>query len=309
MNYTLHQLQIFCELVHCGSVSRTAERLHLTQPAVSIQLRKLQDQFNVPLYEVVGRKVRVTQFGHLLAQRAGAIHDEMAVIEHLTEAFSGRLTGELSFASVSTGKYVLPYFIAPFFKENPAIRLTIDFTNKAQVMEELRANSIDFALVSVLPVDIPVERIALIENALHLVGRAGAMTADKEYGTELLAQLPIIFREAGSGTRFTFERYLAQKGIVVRKSMELTSNEAVKQAVLAGLGYSVMPLIGLRNELNIGQLEIIRVSGFPIRSEWNLIWRQEKRLSPAAEAFVAYLRSNSKGVISDHFNWLSEPDL
>lgn len=309
MKYTLRQLEVFKDLTETGSVSRTAERLHLTQPAVSIQLKRFQDQFDVPLYEIVGRRVQVTPFGRLLALKATEILEGVDALGQMSQSHKGVLTGKLSFASVSTGKYVLPYFIAPFFNENPGIDLSIDITNKAQVMESLRANTVDFALVSVLPTDMSVGRIGLLENRLELVGPSDGLYHGKEHDVGLLSTIPLIFREAGSGTRQTMERYFVQNNIIVRKTMELTSNEAVKQAVLAGLGYSVMPLIGLRNEINEGQIEVIRLKGFPVCTEWNIIWRSEKRLSPAAESFLTYLSAKKQAVKDAQFSWLKKAEL
>lgn len=284
MHYTLNQLQVFLKVVQTGSVTKASEELHLTQPAVSIQLRNFQDQFDIPLTEVVGRKLYVTDFGKEIAASAEQILQQVHAINHKTLAYKGQLSGRLKISVVSTGKYVLPYFLSAFIKDNPGIELVMDVTNKLKVLESLENNEVDFALVSILPDHINVEKIDLIRNKLFLVGNTDEKFKKKEYGKELLEELPLIFREKGSGTRQAMERFLSRQHIAIQKKMELTSNEAVKQAILAGLGYSVMPLIGIRNELQNGELQIIPVKGLPVNTTWSLTWLKGKQHAPAAAA-------------------------
>lgn len=303
MNYTLHQLRIFLEIVRTESVTKAAEAMHLTQPAVSIQLKNLQDQFDVPLTEIVGRKLHVTDFGRELAQSAERITAEVDAINERMLAFQGHLSGRLRISSVSTGKYVMPYFLTDFLAANDGVELQLDVTNKAQVVSHLEENSVDFALVSVLPDHLAVERIGLMQNRLFLVACPEMADRVSEHTTAVFSHLPLIFREQGSGTRFVMEQHFRQNGIKVSKKMELTSNEAVKQAVLAGLGCAVMPLIGIGRELQRGDLRIIPVDGLPIVSDWNLIWLKGKKLSPAALAFADAVRNGKEAIIARSFSW------
>ena len=249
MKYTLNQLQIFLKVVQTKSVTKASEELHLTQPAVSIQLKNFQDQFEIPLAEVIGRKIYITDFGHEIAESAENIINQVYAINYKTMAHKGQLTGKLKISVVSTGKYVMPYFLADFMKEHQGIELKMDVTNKSQVIESLENNEVDFALVSILPTTLNIEKLDLLQNKLYLVGNAKLPTKNKLNTQEIFEKIPLIFREKGSGTRQTMESFINKNNILVLKKMELSSNEAVKQALLAGLGYSIMPLIGIRNEL------------------------------------------------------------
>ncbi|MCZ8216940.1 MAG: LysR family transcriptional regulator, partial [Cyclobacteriaceae bacterium] len=280
MNYTLHQLQVFLKITQVQSITKAAEELHLTQPAVSIQLKNFQDQFDVPLTEVVGRKLYVTDFGNEISKAAEDILNKVNAINFKTVAFKGQLSGRLKISVVSTGKYIMPYFLSDFLKANPAVELILDVTNKSKVIDDLEKNAVDFSLVSVLPTHLQIERVELLQNKLFMVGNNDQKFKSKLYDKKIFEMLPLIYREEGSGTRYVMEKFIQRNNLPVRKKMELTSNEAVKQAVIAGLGYSIMPLIGIKNELQNGDLQIIPVKGFPIKSIWNLIWIKGKNFSP-----------------------------
>lgn len=303
MNYTLHQLQIFLKITQVKSVTKAAEELHLTQPAVSIQLKNFQDQFDVPLTEVVGRKLYITDFGSEIAKAAEDILNKVNDINFKTVAFKGQLSGRLKISVVSTGKYIMPYFLADFLKANPAVELILDVTNKSKVLDDLEKNAVDFSLVSVLPQHLQIERVELLQNKLFMVGNTEQKFKSKIYDKKIFEALPLIYREEGSGTRFVMEKFIQRNNLPVQKKMELTSNEAVKQAVIAGLGYSIMPLIGIKNELHNGDLQIIPVKGFPIKSIWNLIWIKGKNFSPVAKAFLLHLKSEKVKIVKERFEW------
>jgi DNA-binding transcriptional LysR family regulator len=303
MNFTLHQLQVFLKVTQAKSITKAALELHLTQPAVSIQLKNFQDQFDIPLTEVIARKLYVTDFGKEIAEVAEKILNEVYAVNYKTLAYKGKLSGRLKLSVVSTGKYVMPFFLQQFINNNEGVELIMDLTNKAKVMESLEQNEVDFALVSVMPDKLNVENIELIQNKLFLVGNQQQQFKNKRYEKDIFETLPLIFREAGSGTRQTMEKFIKQNNITVRKKMELTSNEAVKQAVIAGLGYSIMPLIGIKTELLNGELQIIPVTGLPIKTTWNLIWLKGKSFSPAAASFLDYIKKEKDKIITDHFSW------
>jgi DNA-binding transcriptional LysR family regulator len=306
MNYTLHQLQVFLKVTQTKSITKAAEELHLTQPAVSIQLKNLQDQFDIPLTEVVGRQLYVTDFGAEIAVAAEKILNEVQAMNYKTLAHKGQLSGRLKLSVVSTGKYVMPYFLSDFMKNNSGVELLMDVTNKAKVIESLERNEVDFALVSVQPDNMQIESLRLMQNKLYLVANAHQVHTQKIQKQDILEKIPLIFREQGSGTRYVIERFVEEHGLQIQKKMELATNEAVKQAVIAGLGYSIMPLIGLRNELNNGELQIIPVRKFPIASTWQLIWLRHKKFSPAAAAYLAYLKKEKDRIIHEQFNWYEQ---
>ena len=302
MNYTLNQLQIFQKIVETQSITRASEELHLTQPAVSIQLKKFQNQFDIPLTEVVGRKIYITDFGKEIAECVEGILDQVHAINYKTQAYKGQLTGKVKISVVSTGKYVMPYFISKFMQQHQGVELAIDVTNKTRVIENLTKNEVDFSLVSILPNSIVVEKLDLLQNKLYLVGNKQPTACDLG-SPEILNDLPLIFREKGSGTRQIMENFIEGNNIMAQKKMELTSNEAVKQAVMAGLGYSIMPIIGIKNELQNNALQIIPVSGLPIVTTWSLIWLKGKKHSPAAKAMLAYMKEEKDSIVQQTFKW------
>ena len=305
MNYTLHQLQIFLKIAELQSVTKASEALHLTQPAVSIQLKNFQDQFPIPLTEVVGRQLYVTDFGKEIANAAEKILNEVYAINYKTLAYNGQLSGRLKISIVSTGKYVMPYFLSGFIKQNEGVDLTMDVTNKSSVVGSLELNEVDFALVSVLPKKLKVNKIALMENKLFYVASNKLEIKKNLTKKKLFEQMPLIFREQGSATRNAMESFITKNNYSARKKMELTSNEAVKQAVISGLGCSIMPLIGIGNELSNKDLQIIPVKGLPLRTEWNLIWLKSKKLSPIALAYIEFLNKEKELIINEKFSWVN----
>lgn len=306
MNYTLHQLQIFLKISQIQSITKASEELHLTQPAVSIQLKNFQDQFPIPLTEVVGRKLYITDFGKEIALAAEKILNEVYAINYKTLAYQGELSGRLKISVVSTGKYVMPYFLSDFMKNNTGVDLIMDVTNRARVIESLELNEVDFALVSVLPKKLKIKNIELMPNKLFYVSNNDLKFKSNTTKKKLFEAFPLIYREQGSATRNAMEAFISKNKFSVRKKMELTSNEAVKQAVVSGLGYSIMPLIGIKNELKNKDLQIIPIKGFPITTTWNLIWLKSKKLSPAAIAYLDFLNLKKKSIIEEKFAWIND---
>jgi DNA-binding transcriptional LysR family regulator len=280
------------------SITKTAEKLNLTQPAISIQLKNFQDQFDYPLIEIINKKIQVTGLGKEIAIAAESIISEIDNINYKSQNYKNKLAGHLKIAIVSTGKYIMPYFLADYLKQNSGVDLTMDVTNYSKVVSSLLQYEIDFALISHDPDNIKFEKFDLIKNELFLVGNNDAITPLK--GDKTLTDTPFIFREAGSRTRLVMENFISKNKIKIKKKIELTSNEAVKQAVIAGLGYSIMPIIGIRNDIESGLLKIIPMKGLPIQTTWRLIWLKEKKLSPIAESYLNYL-ANEKDNIIDHY--------
>ena len=306
MNYTLNQLQVFLKVVQTESVTKASEELHLTQPAVSIQLKNFQNQFDIPLTEVVGRKIYITDFGREIAESAENILNQVYAINYKTLAYKGQLTGRLKISVVSTGKYVMPFFLADFMKQNSGIDLLMDVTNKNKVIESLENNEVDFALVSILPTTLNIDKLDLLQNKLYLVGSTKTKFKKNFATTDIFKDLPLIFREKGSGTRQIMESFINSNNLSVLKKMELTSNEAVKQALLAGLGYSIMPLIGIKNELQNNELQIIPIKGLPIKTIWSLIWLKKKKHSPVSLLFLNHLKNEKSHIVQEQFSWYEQ---
>lgn len=283
------------------SITKAAEKLNLSQPAVSIQLKKLQDQFEIPLTEIIGRRVFITDFGRKIASVGEILIANTELISQAVNDYKGILAGKIRISIVSTAKYVMPYFLAGFVEKYPNVELEIDVTNKARVVQNLIDNECDFALVSVVPDEINLNILPLLENELQLV--CSAKNIDIIRDIKDLEHETLIYRETGSATRNAMETYLEGKKVSGSKRLFLVSNEAVKQAVLAGLGYSIMPVIGLRNEIKLNNIQIVKMPGLPIRTMWNLVSDKQKRLSPAAKALLDYIAENKQEVINENFTF------
>lgn len=303
MQYTLHQLKIFLKITECQSITRAAEELYLTQPAVSIQLKKLQDQFSIPLTEVIGRRLYITDFGKEIAKAAEKILIEVEAINYKTMAFQNQLSGRLRISVASTGKYVMPYFLSDFMTRHRGVDLSMDVNNKRLVVESLEQNKVDFSLVSVVPDTLDTHQLDLLDNKLYLIG--GTKLTKKRKGSvkNIFEKERMLYREDGSATKAAMESFILSKNLPVYKKMELTSNEALKQAVIAGLGYTIMPLIGLKNALIEKDVEIIPCRGLPIKTKWNLVWLKSKKLSPTAQAFIDHIKLEKDRIRENYFKW------
>lgn len=301
MNYTLHQLRVFLKVADNQSVTKAAEELYLTQPAVSIQLKKLQDQFDLPLTEIVGRQLYVTDFGREIAERSRRILEEADAIKYTADRYKGLISGKINISVVSTGKYIMPYILKPFMDEHPGIDISLDVSNKHRVMQGLNKNESDFSLVSVVPKGISLNTIELMENRLVLAG--SKIFEGKIKKPSDLSKVTLLYRKDGSATRDAMEQFLASINVSPGKSMELVSNEAVKQAINAGIGLSIVPLIGLRSSLVYENIRLFPMNGLPIVTQWNLIYSKGKQLTPAQEALVEFIKERKESLVAQHFNW------
>jgi DNA-binding transcriptional LysR family regulator len=301
MNYTISQLKIFLKVVKHGSVTKAADELHLTQPAVSIQLKNFQKNFTYALTEIINKKLFVTDFGKEIALAAENIISELETINYKSIGYNNVLSGKLKISIISTGKYIMPFFLADFLQQHSSIDLELDVTNKAKVVNSLEKNEIDFALVSILPENIQIKKVDLMENKLMLVGnkKTAQILQQQKFN---LDTIPLIYREIGSGTRQTMEQFIQKNKLQAKKKITLTSNEAVKQAIIAGMGVSIMPIIGIKNELASGKLEVIPIKGLPIVTTWSLIWLKEKKLSAIAQAYIDFLKLHKERISEVHFS-------
>jgi LysR family transcriptional regulator, low CO2-responsive transcriptional regulator len=230
--------------------------------------------------------------------------NEVEAMEYRAGRYKGLLSGRLSLSVASTGKYVMPYYLRDFLQANPGIDLAMDVTNKSRVVHSLERNEVDFALISVLPEKMEIEQEILLPNHLVLASAPDAVPKEKKtMDKTLFRELPLIYREEGSGTRYAMQRYFQQYNIVPRVRFELTTTEAVKQAVIAGLGYSFLSLLSMRNELARKQIRILPVKGLPLVEQWRLVWRRNKQPSVVAKAFLEHVRMHKEGIYKKHFAW------
>ena len=302
MNITLHQLKAFQAIAKFQSITKAAEAMSMTQPAVSIQLKNLQEQFEVPLTEIIGKRIHITEFGQELVDTADRIFGELGQIEEKMLELKGLLGGKIRISAVSTGKYIIPYLMADFMKIHPHVEISLEVSNRFKVLTHLQENSTDLALVSLWPDDLDLESIQLAENKWYLAcspeKKASYSEAIEEGKWEMV---PFVLREKGSGTRTTMENFFQERDIHVGSKLELSTNEAVKQAVMAGLGASLLSNFSMAQELKEGRIALLELPGLPIKADWNLIWLKQKKHSPAAKAFIRWLSENRKKALSTHF--------
>lgn len=302
MNITLHQLKAFQAVAKYQSITKAAEAMNMTQPAVSIQLKNLQEQFSVPLTEIIGKKIHITEFGQELVDTADRIFSEMETIESKMLELKGLLGGKIRISSVSTGKYIIPYLMSDFMKIHPHVDISLEVSNRYNVLAHLQENSTDLALVSIWPEDLDLESITIAENNWYLAcAPEKAELYQKEIENGNWSKVPMILREKGSGTRTMMEKFFYDRDIHIESKMELATNEAVKQAVMAGLGASVLSNFSMTQELKDKRLALLSYPGFPLKADWRLIWLKQKKHAPAVTAFIRWLGENRSQIFKDHF--------
>ncbi len=300
MHLTLQQLRLFESVVRHGSYTRAAEEMHLTQPAVSIQVRRLEDQAGTPLLEQVGKKIFPTTAGKVVFEAAGDVLRRLAALDTDMEILKGEVRGPLQLSVVTTGKYFMPHLLGHFLQQYPGVEPHLKFTNRARVVERLMHNEDDFVVMGQIPEDDRLVSYPFLENILGfvappdhpLVGRSKLSLAE-------VMQDRFITREPGSGTRLVVERVLDEQGITAEPYMELGSSEAIKQAVLAGIGIAVISLHSVRLEQSAGKLAILDVEGFPIKRRWYAVHLKGKRLSLVARTFLDFILAESHRVLAD----------
>ncbi|HHC72710.1 MAG TPA: LysR family transcriptional regulator [Thiotrichales bacterium] len=300
MHLTLQQLRLFEAVVRHGSFTRTAEEMHLTQPAVSIQIKRLEEQMGTPLLEQVGKKIFPTAAGRVVHAAAGDILSRLEALEGEMEILKGEVRGPLQLSVVTTGKYFMPHLLGHFLQLYPDVEPRLKFTNRARVVERLLANEDDFVVMGQIPEDD--ERLVsypFLENILGFVATPDhPLAGRRNISLEEAVAQRFIVREPGSGTRLVLERLLRKAGLEVEPYMELGSSEAIKQAVLAGLGIAVLSLHSLRLEQATGKLVVLDVEGFPVRRRWYAVHLKGKRLSLAARTFLEFILAESHQVLS-----------
>lgn len=295
MNITFKQLQIFIRLAELRSISAVARACHVTQPTVSMQLKEMTASIGMPLYEVIGKKLYLTKAGEELASTARTLAHEWGSFEQLIAAMKGYTEGSLRVAVVSTAKYFIPRMLGDFCREFPEIDIALEVQNRDGVVERLRNNMDDIYIMSMPPNDIEVVKQVFLPNPLVVLAPLRHHLAEnpKLQFTQLL-QERFILRERGSGTRLACEHYFAANNISPMVRLELGSNEAIKQAVAADMGLTILSRHALGEHLIDQNLTVLDVEDFPIMSNWYIVYLQGKRLSPIAGNFLGYLNQHAQ---------------
>jgi len=295
MNITFRQLRLFLALADTGSVSSAARKLHITQPTASMSLKEITDGVGVPLYEVVARRVHLTQMGEELAQTARAISAEWDAFEQHVDGVKGLTRGRLRVAVVSTAKYFIPRILGTFCTKYPQIEISLEVLNRDGVVKRLEDNLDDIYIMSQPPSHLEIEDEVFLSNPLLLIASVEHRLARKKKIeiTDLNAE-KFIFREKGSGTRMSTDAHFKRLKFKPMVRLELGSNEAIKQAVMGQLGIAVLSQHSLGDKSDQREVAILDCNGFPIESSWHIVSPKGKKLSPIAKIFKMHLSSQSK---------------
>jgi DNA-binding transcriptional LysR family regulator len=297
-NATLRQLRTFAEVARRQSFTAAAKALHLTQPAVSMQVRQLEEAAGLPLVEQFGRRVHLTDAGRELLRYAGGIADLMREAEEAMKALQGIGGGELQIAVTSTAKYFAPRLLAEFRRRHPEVRLRLAVSNREAVVRALTDNAVDLAVMGRPPKGLDTEAAAFAQHPIAVIAAPDhPLAGRRRLPLEALAGETFIIRERGSGTRAAMEHVFAERGFRARETLEMSSNETIKQAVMAGMGIAFLSMHTIGLELRAGRLVLLAVSGLPVMREWYVIHRRGKRLSPAAQAFKSFLLEQGAALI------------
>ena len=290
MHLTLRQLQIFEAVVEHQNYTRAAEALHLTQPAVSMQVRQLEEQVGLPLFDLVGKQIHLTDAGRELHRHAAIIASKLGDLTTAMEEFRGVRRGELELIVASTANYFTPRLIAAFCARHEKVQVRLQVSNQEQILVLLASANQDLAIMGQPPEDPELVASAFLANPLVVIAAPRHPLAGRpRIGLKRLESEVFIAREPGSGTRRAAERHFSRYGVEFRTAMEMSSNEAIKQAVEAGLGLGIVSLHTLELELAMNRLAILDVERFPIMREWFVVHRKGKRLSRVAQAFLQFL--------------------
>ena len=298
MHLTLQQLKLFEAVYRNASYTRAAEELHLTQPAISIQVKRLEEQVGLPFFEQIGKKIYPTAEGKAVYQASTDILGRVGELKNTVEGLKGEVKGPLLLAVVSTTQYFMPLLLGRFLQEHPEVEPRLQFTNRARIMERLMNNDDDFVVMGRTPSDERLETYPFLDNILVVVAPPGhPLENKKNIKLETLLNERFLGREEGSGTRLAFNNLLKSKGIKIEPYMELGSSEAIKQGVMAGLGLAVLSLHSLSLERDAGKLAVLDVEDFPLVRRWYAVHLKGKKLSLVARTFLEFILKNSSSVI------------
>jgi DNA-binding transcriptional LysR family regulator len=298
MNVTFRQLRLLEAVARHSSFTRASEELHLTQPAVSTQIKQLEEEVGMPLFEQMGKKIFLTEVGKEVYAFSRAIAQQFRDIESVLDDMKGVKRGTLSLTVTSTGKYFAPYLLAAFLKRYPGTQVHLEVTNREEVVQQLQENIPDMAIMGTPPDNIELQAQAFMQNPLVIIAPPDhPLVGAARVPLSRLMEENFILRERGSGTRNAVERFFQQRGVKLNTSMEMSRNEAIKHAVMAGLGLGIVSLHTLEFELALGRVAILSVEGFPIMKEWYMVHRSGKRMSPIAQAFHEFVLNEADRIM------------
>ena len=299
---TLRLLKVFESVSRHLSFSRAAAELHLTQPAVSMQVKQLEEQAGLALTELIGKKVFLTQAGEELSRHARAIARQLQETEESLEALKGVRGGRLAIGVISTARYFAPRLLAEFHRRHPGVVLNLGVSNRQTVVRQLADNEIDLAIMGQPPQELPTEAEAFADHPLVIVGPPdhpfAARSPTSPATPKMLAAETFLIREPGSGTRAAMERYFDDIGFKPTQVLLLGDSETVKQAVMAGLGIAFISAHSVQLECEVGRLAQLPVKGAPVMRRWFIVHRREKALLPVVAAFRDFLIESGSQLVT-----------
>ena len=288
---TFRQLETFAAVSRLNSFTKAADFLHLTQPAVSIQIKQISDTIGLPLFEQTGRDIALTPAGEELLKTVRNLDDVWNRFESAIDELKGMKRGKLRVALVTTAKYFLPRMLGTFCKRYPEIDIELEIANREKIVERLRNNQDDLYVMSYPPNDLDIVRIPFLDNEYVVVAPSAHWAADQPTSLQALAGEPFILREQGSGSRHVIEQHMRDNNLQLKVRLALASNEAIRDLVASGMGLSVLSRHALGNDPARDGLSILNVEGFPLKQAWNVVHLRSKILSLPAQAFLEALLS------------------
>ncbi len=294
MNITLRQLKVFASVARHLSFTRAAEELHLTQPAVSMQVKQLEAQLDSALFEQLGKKIYLTEAGEEVYHYSRLISQQLDELETVLANIKGLAHGKLRISVATTANYFAPHLLAAFCQRYPGVNVILNVTNRQTLLHQLTENEVDMVIMGQPPAEMDLEAAPFMENPLVTIAPPDhPLVGKQKVPIKELEKEMFLVREAGSGTRNAMQRFFDNHQISITTSMEVSSDEAIKQSVQAGLGLGVMSQDAVQLELSLGKLAILDIDEFPIRRHWYLVHRKGKRLSAIAQAFKDFLLSDA----------------
>lgn len=298
MSFTFRQLQLFEAVARNASFTRAATELYLTQPAVSAQIKQLEEEVGTHLFEHMGRKIFLTAAGREMYAFSRDIAQKLTDISTVLDEMKGVRRGMLNISVTSTAKYFAPYLLAAFCRQHEGITINLDVTNREALLRQFADNTPDMAIMGIPPEGLDLVADLFMSNPLVIIAPPDHPLANSgQVSLERVLQEHFIMREQGSGTRNAVERFLLDHGLSINTTMEMSRNEAIKHAVMAGLGLGIVSLHTLEMELTLERLVVLDVEGFPILKDWYVVHRTGKRFSAAAQAFKEFVLSEGSHLI------------
>ena len=300
MRYTLRQLMVFEAVARHKSFTQAAREMFLTQPAVSIQVKLLEESLGLPLFEQIGKKLFLTQAGEETYQTTLDILSRLKTLEANMADLQGGVRGQLNLSVVTAANYFAPLLLGAFLRLHPGVNVKLQVTNREHVLERLTHNQDDLVIMGQVPEHLPVEAAPFLDNLLVMVAPpAHPLVGQTSISLQRLAQEKFLVREPGSGTRIAMEDLFAQQGLAIPVAMELGSAEAIKYGVMAGLGLTLMSTHNLMLELAGEHLVALDVEGLPLRRHWYAVLMRGKRRTRITQTFLDFIQAHSAQVLEE----------